>query len=407
MMPFLRRGLKGHLPLLLFAAAHTLVFLLWFGSGNQVYYEHASFIFQGHPPYRDTVLEYPPLSLVVLLPPMLLAGDTWQYGVWFRYEMLLLDLAALFTIAGLARRLGARPWKALAVYTAGLLAIGSVATQRYDLLPAVLVLWALYSFSRQSYTLSWVALALGAMAKVYPVFLVPLLAIYQLFRRDHRGLAKGAAVFAAITAASLLPWVILSPAGMWQSFQYHASRGLQIESTWASALMVMESLGLTSLEVEYGHGSINLASPLANTLANIATPAVLAALAMVYLLSLRGWRRLQAGDDAESRHRTASSEMLAWETLAILASLVTGRVLSPQFLIWLLPLVALVGGRWLWPLGLLMAAIAALTRYIYPIAYSDLMHLEPLAVGLLAARNGLLVVLGYLVFRYGRRVAVV
>ena len=72
---------------------------------------------------------------------------------------------------------------------------------------------------------------------------------------------------------------------------------------------------------------------------------------------------------------------------------VFAKVLSPQFLVWLAPLVALVRGR----VGLaacgLLAPACVLTRLVYPDRYEELLAREGLPVALLLLRNGLLVAL--------------
>ncbi|MEW6033859.1 MAG: glycosyltransferase 87 family protein [Chloroflexota bacterium] len=396
--------LRRYLPLLLFAAAHALIFRFLLGSGNSVFSDRASDIFNGLLPYRDFVLEYPPLSLAVLLPPRLFAQDFWGYGRAFSYEMLLLDLAVLVLIYLLALRLGRSPWLALAVYTAVLLSTGSLAAQRYDLFPAALVLLAVYCLSRGKHTWCWAALALGTTAKLYPLLLVPLLGIYQVSRRDYKGLVKGVAAFLIITTGIMLPWVLLSPGGFWESFQFQLVRGLQIESTYASGLLVAENLGSTSLGVEFRHGGIDLVSPSADILARCSTWAMLAALAAVYLLYARSRRRC-AGTTQETASQGSQewNGMLVYFPLAIAAFLLTSKVLSPQFLLWLTPLVPLIGGRGRWWLWLLFIGIGGLTQYIFPHSYYDLMDLKPNAVAALTARNALLVLFTCLLVRRAAR----
>ena len=72
----------------------------------------------------------------------------------------------------------------------------------------------------------------------------------------------------------------------------------------------------------------------------------------------------------------------------------TSKVLSPQFLIWTFPVVALCAAqpRWLPRLSAVAVAVAVfLTQVDFPARYWDLVGLEPAPLAILVARNAVLV----------------
>jgi hypothetical protein len=110
--------------------------------------------------------------------------------------------------------------------------------------------------------------------------------------------------------------------------------------------------------MESSHGSQNLAGTLPNILAAAEAILQVAALVAVWVLFARG---------APSRSRL----VLACAA-ALVAFVAFGKVLSPQFLIWLIPVVPLVGGRrGLLATGLLGAALI-LTQLWFPYRYWEL-----------------------------------
>jgi len=394
-----KRRTTFYLPLFLFAAAHVIIFRFVFDAGNDLLFQQASAVFSGQLPYRDFLLEYPPLTLAVLLPPRLFGADTGLYGRAFSYEMLVLDLGILVLIAATARRMRLPSWQALGAYTAALLALGSLAAQRYDLWPALLVAAAFFCFARGNYTLCWFFLALGVTTKLYPAMLAPLLALYQLKRRDFRGLARGVAAFAVTTIAIVLPWVALSPEGLRTSVYYHLDRGLHMESTYASALLVGQNLGLTNLRVEFVSGSNDVVSSLADKLAGLSAIVAVLALAGVYFAYARKKVVRMAGGALSAWGE--AGDMAIWWSLTLVVFLVSSRVLSPQFLIWLMPLMALVSVRARWWAWALLTVAGAASQYIFPSHYYDLMDFKSVAVAVLVVRNAVLVLLAGLLLRWG------
>ena len=96
-----------------------------------------------------------------------------------------------------------------------------------------------------------------------------------------------------------------------------------------------------------------------------------------------------------ARGARGREQLLVGSAAAVALWAVLGKVLSPQFLLWLLPLVALVVGRRPSKLALPLVLVAALglTQAVYPGRYDDLVGLGTLPIVLLLARNALLVAL--------------
>jgi hypothetical protein len=76
--------------------------------------------------------------------------------------------------------------------------------------------------------------------------------------------------------------------------------------------------------------------------------------------------------------------------------LLTSKVFSPQFIVWLYPLFPLVSGRFRSAAWVTFLTVACLTWYIYPLHYYDLVDLRQVAVDALVLRNVLLVLLAVL-----------
>jgi hypothetical protein len=165
-------------------------------------------------------------------------------------------------------------------------------------------------------------------------------------------------VFAGVVLACFLPFVVLAPDGVWHSVTTQTSRPLQIETLGAGVLLVAHAVGGLGITMRSGHGSQNLAGNGPDALAAIQT--VLQAAALIAT-----WAWFARGPATRERLLRASAA-------AVCAFVAFGKVLSPQFLIWLVPLVPLVrGGRGLTATALLGLALV-LTQLWFPFNYWDL-----------------------------------
>jgi hypothetical protein len=338
-----------------------------FYSANQLvdtptYERYGDAIRAGEVPYRDFAVEYPPGALPVFAGPTY-AGD---YATTFGWLMAVLGLACLGLVA-----LAGAPWWSVAFVAVSPLLVGSFAFSRFDFWPAALLTGALAALLADRHRLGWGLLGAAVAAKLYPAAIVPLAVVWTVRRRGGRELALSAAAGAAVLVVAFGPFLALSPGGVRSSLAGQLSRPLQIESLAASVLttfghpVVVDSHGSQGLA---GHG-------VAAALSTLAAAAVLIALWVAFA-------RGPADRDRLARYAAA----------CICAFVVFGKVLSPQYLIWLVPLVALVGGRrGLAALALLAAALLA-TQAWFPRHYWDYVYGFDRA-WLVLARNVLLLAL--------------
>ena len=333
------RTLAGVIALgvVLQAAVFGLLFPhLWYNlhyiTDIDIYNWYASLMHQGLQPYRDFNVEYPPLAVPLFVLPGHV-GSLAQYTSWFSYLMFLFALAMTAVTGAAAVALwptGRRAYAAVALLALATAATGAILENRYDIAVAlVIAFFTLFLIQRQLLAASF-ALGIGFALKLTPVALLPLVLLFVA--RPRRTLGPLATVHARRRAA-VRALRDLSPRGIWYVFQYHLHRPLQVESVLATPLMVGRALHIISGHWVYSHGSHAIAAPGAHLLATLSGPLTLAALAVTYAVIVRRRALLRAAP------HIAPLAVLA----VILTIMAFGKVLSPQYVIWMLPVVALVG----------------------------------------------------------------
>jgi hypothetical protein len=286
-------------------------------------------------------------------------------------------------MAFVLRELRASPWPPLLFAALAPLALGTVILSRFDLWPAVLVASATAAFVGGRFRVGHILLGLGAAAKFYPGVLIPLGVAYAWKRRGRREAIACLALTVAASAVVFLPFVALSPGGVWHSVSVQLGRPLQVESLGSSFLLAAHHLYGAGVTAETSHGSQNLAGTAADALAVVSSLVQAAVLVWIWVAFARG-------------PATAVAFVRA-SAAAICAFVAFGKVLSPQFLIWLIPVVPLVRGRrGLWASVLLLAALV-LTQVWFPFRYFRLaLHFEEGLSWVLLARDLVLVALALL-----------
>jgi uncharacterized membrane protein len=217
--------------------------------------------------------------------------------------------------------------------------------------------------------------------KLFPGVLVPVALAYTWRRRGRREALLCLAVSAAVVALVFLPFLLVAPDGVARSLGHQLSRPLQIESLGSALYLAAHHLTGLHVEMRSGHGSQNLHATGTGLAALLFSAVQLAVLVWI-------WLRRPAGKE----------ELLRWSAASVVAFVALGKVLSPQFLIWLAPLVPLVAGARGLRASALLAAALVLTQLWFPSRYWDLAReLDALPSTLVLLRDlalvGVLVVL--------------
>jgi hypothetical protein len=348
-----------------------------------IYAHYSGEMKRGLIPYRDFFELYPPFALPVFLLPGLFAGASFSaYTQLFQLEMLVSGIAAI----GLATFVLVDQRPQLRRLVAGLaigalmpVLMGSVILSRYDLWPTALTVAAIVALWLGSNRTGFAFLGLGFAAKAFPVVILPVALIYVWRTEGRRRALQCLGAFLVAVLAWFLPFVIASPHGVWASIANQSGRPLQIESLGASIWLFAHQVVGTHLHVYFTHGSDNLDGHPPMEFASVMS--VIQAVAIVGV-----WVMFAVGKATKER-------LLVAATAAVCAFIVFDRVLSPQYLIWLVPLVMMVPGRrGLAAVGLLTVSML-LTQVWFPQHFVELKEFLPLESWAVIARDLVLLVL--------------
>jgi hypothetical protein len=332
-----------------------------------LYQRYADLARAGKVPYRDFSLEYPPGALVAFVVPALKNSPKpgpnnvrVDYRRNFEFLMAACGLASIALLAVALGRLGASNGKAaaaLALLALSPLMLGPVMLSRFDLWPVMLALAGLVAILVGRERTGFGVLGLATAAKIFPAVLLPVGCIWVWKRASRRELAICLGIFFAVLAACFAPFVIVAPHGVWHSISVQLSRPLQVESLGAATLIALHHLFGLGVSTVSGSGSENLAGTGTGATALLQTTFQALALLATWIWFARG----EAGGERLMRAGAAS----------VIAFVAFGKVLSPQFMIWLVPFVLLVRGRRGTAAAGLLVASLVLTQLWFPYRYWD------------------------------------
>ena len=247
-------------------------------------------------PYRDFDIEYPPGALPTFAVPVylkLIFGhyNTWYF--WFRIELLAFALLMLAAMTWALAELGAskrHAYLALCVAGASPALLGPIALFHYDYFPAMFAAAAVAALVARRGVLACTFATLGAVAKVYPIVIVPI-ALIELWRHGRwRSLGAGVGATLAVGLVTVGPFVAIAPHGIWWSIHREASRKLETESLGASVLAAAHEIAGVHLHVIARDASHSLTGAWPDAFASASAFLTLVALIGVYLLFLRSSR---------------------------------------------------------------------------------------------------------------------
>ncbi|MGD0996941.1 MAG: hypothetical protein ABR941_01295 [Thermoleophilia bacterium] len=224
--------------------------------------------------------------------------------------------------------------------------------------------------------MSALVLGVGFALKLTPAILLPLVFVLAVRRRT---IAWSFVYFTLAAVLPFVPYMVHGLKGLEYPFTYQLDRPLQVESVLAAPLMLGHVLNWVWVDVGSSFGSQFIAATGAVTLARISGFLELIALAVTYWLI---WRRRAT---LRTTPRLVPLAVLA----LILAFMTFGKVLSPQYFIWILPAIALVIPERR-ALALLLMGALVLTQIEFPAKYWSFIALDSGAVLIVVGRDAVL-----------------
>ncbi|HEX3335333.1 MAG TPA: glycosyltransferase 87 family protein [Jatrophihabitans sp.] len=278
----------------------------------------------GAVPYRDTAVEYPVLTGAFMWVTADLTrgvhaiASSWSELVVFGVlTALLLSLCGFVITAATAQTARGRPYDA-AIFALSPLLIFH-AFSNWDLLAMAFASGALWAWGARRPVLSGALIGLGTAAKLYPVFLLVAIGILAIRTRKFAEASWAAVTAVLVWLAVNGPVAIAYHDGWWEFYKFSIDRPAERSTIWAIGKSLVS-------------GSINAGDAPVWTPPGIAVAlALIAALLLVAALGLA----------APVRPRLAQLVFLC-----VLAFLLTTKVWSPQYSLWLVPLIALARPRW-------------------------------------------------------------
>ncbi|MEG3626274.1 glycosyltransferase 87 family protein [Streptomyces poriticola] len=315
-------------------------------------------------PLDDVTWQYPPAAALAILSPGML--PFLDYPTAFYVLACVADL----TVLALLLRGGARPGRTLAgawVWVVGVPLLGPTVYARYDVMVTAVAVAALLAAGRHP-RLAGALAAFGALLKVWPA-----LVLLGVRRR-----ASWAA--AAVTGAVVAGAFAVAMPGAFAFLTFQRDRGTEVESLGALVFHVARQFGWEG-QVLLNYGSVEFLGPYVDVVSTAAL--ALTGMALGWLLL---WRLRATRFEAHTAADAAFTGVLLFTT--------TSRVISPQYLVWLVGLAAVClcfrDSRMRLPVALVLAA-SLVTVLEFPVWFGHVVASDALGVTLLFLRNGLLV----------------
>lgn len=334
---------------------------------RRLYFHWYGVLSHGAFPAHDTLWQYPPGAGAVLLTPGLVPGLSYFQA----FVALTLATDALITTA--LARAGTRPGRTLlgaALWTGGLPLLLHLPLARYDVVVTALAVLSLLTLSRSTRACGMLA-ALGALVKVWPALV--------LLGVERGRPTRTSWSWAAVTGGVTLAFFVLAFRNPLAFLRQQGGRGVQIESLGGTALSLARHAGWPG-RVRYQYGAMELVGPHVHAVATASLVLTAAAFTLLLLWRVRARRWTEA---------TPYDAALS----AVLLFTVTSRVISPQYMIWLLGLAAVcLTSRHTTqrPIAALVVTATALSSVAYPAFYSEVVGCTWTGCLLMLARNGLL-----------------
>jgi hypothetical protein len=336
--------------------------------------------------YRDLPVEYPPIALLPIVLPRILVGVTASPEM-YTFAFGAIALTTTLVCGAVVAWLSSRGWSredvldSMLFFVAMAFALTVCIIWRFDVLPAAFTIMAVALVATGRPGWAGLALALGVMTKLYPGFLVPVFLAYYVFN----GRWRSAAILLfglLITLVGVMGFIYLFAGGdVFGFLTYQRDRGTEIESILGGLAMAGDAFLNIPATVHFAFGAFEVRSPLLRTLA---APDFIFQVGLVVVLGICGLRAMLL--DRREFGLVRRETFIQYIVATILVVILANKVLSPQYLCWLLPFAVLLPA----PQALLLVAASVLTTIEYPITFDALRAIDPFPVLIVNVRNAML-----------------
>lgn len=268
---------------------------------------------------QGSLFEYPVLlGMMAGLTALLVPGEgptPARALAYFDLNAALVAAVWIVTVIATARMTHRRPWDAAMVAVApGIILAGTI---NWDLWAVMLATLGMLAFARNRIVWAGIFLGLGTALKLYPVLIFGAILVLSIRTMKFRPLLVSAAAATATWLVVNVPVALINFDGWRYFFSFSSDRPAGFSSPWFAYNESAERLGWPMM----APGFINTWALLLFVLA----------CAAVALLAVAAPRR---------------PRMAQLVFLIVAAFILTNKVYSPQFVLWLVPLVALAYPRW-------------------------------------------------------------
>jgi hypothetical protein len=350
-----------------------------------VYLRYARLMARGLVPYRDFHIEYPPGATFIF-------WLVWQLPGHFRGTlsalMLLCLCICLVGVVATARALGLSPVRqaiAGGIIALAPLLLGPIVVERFDMAVAAVTAWMIYAAVTERWRLMWILLAGGVLIKLVPIALLPLLLVWHAHRRGWTSAIRDAAISIGLIIVGILPFAAIAPSGTWYFIGYNLRRPPQLESLTSNLFLLLAKFAHYRFRIVEDYHSNGLHGTGPAVVATVSTVVLAVAVAGCAWWS---WRLLAGSSGPADR-----GIIVAGAAATIVALTVFGKVLSPQYMMWLLPVTLILRGqRGRIAVALTVTALV-LTLTYFPTHFAEISKVHIYVIRILTLRNVVLIAL--------------
>ncbi|WP_234327268.1 glycosyltransferase 87 family protein [Streptomyces sp. NRRL WC-3742] len=333
-----------------------------------IYHAWYGVLHTGTFPFDDVTWQYPPgAALIILLPGLL----PWSYLVSFWVICGIADAVALAVLV----RTGLRKGRALTgawLWVVAVPLLGPMIYNRFDIIVTALAVAGLLALVRRP-AVGGLLLGLGGIVKIWPLL--------GLIGTPSGRRTRRAWTLAAATAVSVGFLLAAGMNGAFGFLAFQGARGIEVESVGALPLHYARLAGAWDGKVTMNYGSPEMLGPWVPVISKVMMACTV--LGFAWLLF---WRYTAKRRNAATMYDAA--------LCALLIFIVTSRVISPQYLVWLVGVAAVcltVRGTSQRPVALLILLACPLTVLEFPTLFTQVLGSDALAITVLSLRNLLLV----------------